>query len=220
MRASFGQGGWVAVDDTNLPGPLYVRFREDAGRLRISELYLDASRGQNLIDARDIRGLSIGQIEAAINNMEEYVRYSLEHPAPDLSVLASYFGMTFVHVDEPLGEGNWVAGCFASQLLPPGVKRGATESGHPVMRVPHASRRWKFRETDESFRLTAGPTEGLTDEFLRDVTRAYAAAVLRGERPNVAISEQTGYPLKTAQRWVYTARMRGFMPRGRRGAVG
>lgn len=66
-----------------------------------------------------------------------------------------------------------------------------------------------------------GPREtGLTDAFLRDVARAYAAAVRRGESPNVALARQTGYALKSVQRWVFTARQRGIMPRGSRGRPG
>ncbi|WP_146231841.1 hypothetical protein [Lentzea atacamensis] len=77
------------------------------------------------------------------------------------------------------------------------------------------------RTADREFRVTEGPTRGLTDEFLRSVKRAYEAAVARGERPNAAISNQLGIPLKTVQRWVYTARQRGIMqPAGRQGASG
>lgn len=220
MRASYGSGGWVSIDDLDLPGPLYVRFRDDAGRLRVSELYLDASRGPNFIDAQDIQSLPFRQIEAAINYWEEYLGFRLNEAAPDLSTLASYYATTFTNFDEPLADGNWVVGCIASQYIPPGEKKATTTNGQPVMRVPHARRQWKFRETDEGFRLTSRPTEGLTDEFLYEVARAYTAAVARGERPNKAIAEQTGYPVKTAQRWVYTARLRGIMPRGRKGAAG
>jgi hypothetical protein len=221
MKGSIGYGGWVGIDGLDLPGPLYLRFRDDAGRLRISELYLDASRGSSVIETQDVRGLPIHWLEAFINYYEEHVRRQIAFPAPDLSTLASYFRTTFVNFNEPLAEGNWVVGCLASQLIPPGEERATTEHGLPVMRVPHARRQWKgVREADVSFRLTSGPTEGLTDEFLHDVARAYAAAVARGEPPNVAIHEQTGYPVKTAQRWVYTARLRGIMPRGRKGAAG
>lgn len=76
-------------------------------------------------------------------------------------------------------------------------------------------------EDESEFRLPPGsPPDGLTDEFLRDVARAYAAALQRGERPNVALAAQTEVPLKTAQSWVYTARQRGIMPRGSRGRPG
>jgi hypothetical protein len=220
VKGAIGNGGWVALDGLGLPGPLYVRFREDAGRLRISELYLDASQGSSFIEAQDMR-LPLSAIETFINYYGDHVRDHLRYPGPDLSTLASYFGTTFVRYDELLAEGNWVAGCLASQWIPPGKKKDTTEHGWPVVRVPRARRQWKgIREADEGFRLTSGPTEGLTDEFLRDVARAYKDAVARGEKPNVAIKEQTGYPLKTVQRWVYTARLRGIMPRGRRGAAG
>jgi hypothetical protein len=76
------------------------------------------------------------------------------------------------------------------------------------------------RFDDAEFRLQRGPTDGLTDSFLRDVARAYAAAVARGERPNLSMAEQVGYPLKSVQRWVYTARQRGIMPRGSKGRPG
>ena len=221
MRASFGSGGWVAIDGLDMPGPVYVRLRDEGGRWRIAELYLDASRGSGVIEASDIRDLPIRRIEALVNYHGDLVEHHITEPGPDLSTLASYYGTTFVKYDELLAEGNWVAGCLASQLIEPGKSKAKTEQGRPVMRVPHARRQWRgLREADETFRLTSGPTEGLTDEFLHDVARAYAAAVARGERPNVAISEQTRYPVKTAQRWVYTARMRGIIPRGRKGAAG
>ncbi len=223
VRAGFGSGGWVSIDGLGLPGPLYVRVRyDDTGRLQISELYLDASQGTNFIEAQDIQGLPIRDIRAAINYWEEYLGHRIDEAAPDLSTLASYYAATFVNFNEPLAEGNWVVGCLASQFIPPGEKRATTETGQPVMRVPHAKRKWQgIREIDSSFRLPAGgPTEGLTDEFLRDVARAYTAALARGERPNKAIAEQTGFSDRTAQRWVYTARLRGIMPRGRKGAAG
>lgn len=74
---------------------------------------------------------------------------------------------------------------------------------------------------EPDFQLPPGASAGgLTDDFLRDVSRAYAAAVHRGESPNVAIAAQTGQPLKSVQRWVYTARQRGIMPRGSKGRPG
>ena len=223
VKAVIGNGGWVALDGLDLPGPLYVRVRDDAGRLRITELYLDASRGSSFIEAQDIRDLPVRVIETFLNYYGDGIRDRMKIPAPDLSTLASYFGTTFMRYEELIAEGNWVAASLAGQdLLSPGQKRGITEKQRaPVMRVPHARRRWSgIREADEGFRLTAGPTEGLTDDFLHDVAHAYAAAVTRGEKPNVSIAEQVGYPLKTVQRWVYTARLRGIMPRGRKGAVG
>ena len=59
----------------------------------------------------------------------------------------------------------------------------------------------------------------LTDEFLRDVHRAYTAAVARGEWPAPALAEQAGVSLHAVRKWVYTARRRGIMPPGRQGVV-
>lgn len=236
MRASFGNGGWVAVDDVGLPGPLYLRMSEVDERLRVTELYIDATGGQVTIDAKDLRDLPITQIEEFINIHADRVLARMSVAAPDLSTLASYFSTLFSNQARQLAAGNWVVASFASQQLPDGVKWAAVQGkdllteedaeraeGAPrVMRVERAPRsEWQgLRESDREFRLSAGPTEGLTDDFLRDVARAYTAAVLRGERPNVAIAAQTGYPLKTVQRWVYTARLRRIMPRGQQGRTG
>jgi hypothetical protein len=140
----------------------------------------------------------------------------LDEPAPDLSTLASYVGTTF-NYEPNIAQGNWVALSFAAQLS----DAAAAEAGIQVMHVPRQPQQWEgVREVDSEFRLKSGPTEGLTDEFLRDVARAYTAAVARGERPNKEIAKQTKYDVKSAQRWVYLARQRGIMPRGRKGRVG
>jgi hypothetical protein len=70
-------------------------------------------------------------------------------------------------------------------------------------RVERAEKDWIVREIDRDFELEGGPVDGLTDEFLNDVAPSYAAAVERGERPNVSIQKQVGYvSLRTVQRWV------------------
>jgi hypothetical protein len=214
----YGNGGWVAVDGLGLPGPLYARFHESGGRLRISEVYLDASGSDGGITPSDLKEIPLSSLETLVNADAEHGRMldRMDEPAPDLSTLASYVGTSF-HYEPNIARGNWVALSFAAQL--PDAARA--ESGIEVMRVPRRSQQWKgVREVDSDFRLTTGPDEGLTDDFLRDVARAYGAAVARGERPNVAISEQTGYSLKTVQRWVYTARQRRIMRPGRKGRVG
>lgn len=218
MRMSFGYGGWVGLDDIGLPGPLYVRVRTDGDRLRVTEVYLDASDGDHAIAQQHLRELPLSRIETIVNAEPHrgYVLADLEQPAPDLSTLASYFRSGFANWDRQVGQ-NWVAASFAAQ-----VDRGVAERlGIPkVPRLRRQSRRWQVADGDD-FRLPAGgPTDGLTDDFLRDVARAYAAAVSRGERPNQAMAEQTGYPRRSVERWVYTTRLRGMMPRGRRGKVG
>ncbi|GAA3089525.1 hypothetical protein GCM10010530_14090 [Kribbella aluminosa] len=233
---SFGFGGWVAVDDVGLPGVLYVRMRDAQERLRISEFYIDASHETAALEARDLRDVPLAQIEEFINLEADLLRHGMNLPAPDLSTLASHFSSTFGNLERQIAEGDWVVSSFVSQYLPDGVDRAvvcrdrlltdedaeAAKGSPRVMRVAPAARaKWRgLRKSDREFRLQAGPADGLTDEFLREVARAYSAAILRGERPNVAIAEQTGYPLKSVQRWVYTARLRRIMPRGQQGRAG
>ena len=77
------------------------------------------------------------------------------------------------------------------------------------------------KSTINETRLTpASPADGLTDEFLGQVAAAYRAAVARGERPNKALAEQSGYPPRTAERWVYLARKKGLLAPTRPGSVG
>jgi hypothetical protein len=105
-----------------------------------------------------------------------------------------------------------VARSFAEQL---------DDNGPRVERLRSGWQDARDSKEEAEFRLPSGsPPNGLTDVFLQDVAKAYAAAVARRERPNVALAKQTGAPVKTVQRWVYTARQRGFMPRGSRGRPG
>ncbi len=220
MKASFGHGGWVAIDGVDLPGPLYVRMRESDGRLRISELYLDASAGPDAIDATDLRELPLTAIESFINQDRDFVMRSLDIPSPDLSTLASYYASGLgSDPDREIEALNWVVISLASQFDRDVLDRNGLGHLHPVKRAPDL---WPSpRRPERGYRLPSGPVkDGLTDRFLANVARAYAAAVARGERPNVAMAAQTGYPIRSVERWVYTARQRGIMPRGRRGRQG
>jgi transposase len=60
----------------------------------------------------------------------------------------------------------------------------------------------------------------LTDKFLSDIARAYAAAVARREPPNKTIAADAAVPIRTVERWVYTARKRGIMAPTRKGSRG
>jgi hypothetical protein len=219
MRVSFGNAGWVAIDGLGLPGPLYVRVRQDGtGRLRVKELYLDASANDDVpITGNDLRQLSLSRVEALINAHSNAVLHRVRRVGPDLSTLATYYVTSFGNYERQIKERNWVVLNFANQLDPE-----EADQLPEFERVQPKTREWHdVRSTDLDFRLpSSGPTDGLTNEFLQDVARAYAAAVARGERPNVAMAGQTGYPLKSVQRWVYTARQRGIMPRGSRGRPG
>lgn len=219
VRASFGNAGWVGVDGLGLPGPLYVRARQDrTGRLRVRELYLDASANENApITGNDLRQLPLSRVEALINAYSDAVLGRAHSVGPDLSTLATYYATSFANYERQIEERNWVVLNFANQFDPEIVDRLPE-----FERVQPKTREWRdVRSADLDFRLpSSGPADGLTDEFLQDVARAYAAAVARGERPNVAMARQTGYPLKSVQRWVYTARQRGIMPRGSKGRPG
>jgi hypothetical protein len=72
------------------------------------------------------------------------------------------------------------------------------------------------RRATQRFRLSA-PAGGLSTDFLRDVARAYTDAVAAGERPNIALSEQSGVPKRTVEGWVYLARKGGLLPATNRG---
>ncbi|PZG54325.1 hypothetical protein C1I98_04385 [Spongiactinospora gelatinilytica] len=225
MRIYIGYGGWVAVDGLDLPGPLYVRVREEGDRLRVSEFYLDASTSHTAIDGNDLRNIPFQQLETFINANAEHVKPVMGLPAPDLSTLASYYQTGFGNTERQIAEGNWVVASFAAQSIPADRDSDTDpDSGVRIKRVPRQhppGDGWKsLRSEERDYRLPCGPKDGVTDEFLRKVARAYNAAILRGERPNVAIAEQTGYQIKSAQRWVYTARQRGIMPRGRKGRAG
>jgi hypothetical protein len=221
VRVSIGNGGWVTLDDLDLPGPLYIRLggTDDTGRLRITEFYLDASANREtpILDS-DLRDLPLSAIETAINTeLADHVRKRINLPAPDLATLASYYDTSFGNYQRQIADRNWVVISFASQF-------SAEQREHAGLpKIAHALRRDRksfIREVDSEYQLSAPPAHGLTDEFLQQVARAYTAAMMRGERPNVAIARQLGYPLKTVQRWVYTARQRGIMPRGNKGKAG
>ncbi|HZC73346.1 MAG TPA: hypothetical protein VE442_21805 [Jatrophihabitans sp.] len=217
MRANFGHGGWVAVDDIGIDIPLYVRVREASdGRLRISEFYLDGSQSDIGITQRAIRDLPLSNIEALINAHRDDVLCNIDAASPDLSTYATYYVTRFMNWPTHDLRSEWVAASFASQV-PDELRDQGLD---PVPKAPRKARSWRTAQ-DREFRLSrAGPEHGLTDDFLRDVARAYHASLARGERPNASMAQQTGYPLRTVQRWVYTARQRGIMPRGRRGRAG
>jgi hypothetical protein len=261
MRMTFGRGGWVLVDNLGLPGPAYVRFANDAGRLRVAEFYLDASEGA-AISSQDLGTFPLGLVEATAS--EDGYLLNPPRGGPDLSTLASYFA-TGPGSDRAMAlaiaGGNWVMAAIASQFIgdgsygageersksegpygmlgPPGKYKGrgrgrdkvvltgdSGDSGEApisvtVRRVPKASRKHeRVRLFDPEFRLTAGPPGGrLTDDFLRDVGRAYAAAVARGERPNIAIAQQVYFGKRTVEGWVADARKRDLMPPGQKGST-
>lgn len=219
MRYTIGNGGWVRFEVDDPSGLLlYVRMSANAnGRFVIRELYLDGSELPDDVplDTPEIRALPIDKIEAVLNfeDARDWLERSTRmlYKGIPLAVLASNFNRHYGSQSRP--ESDWVAGAYFAQV-----------PGHPLSRpIKKRPLRKDGRAVTpaSNYRLKQGPGgDGLTDAFLSRVARAYQSAVTRGEQPNRAIADDVGVPLKTVQRWVYTARQRGIMPAGRKGAVG
>lgn len=198
---NFGGSGWVRAygqdnDEVPLPGRLYLRFAPGpGGRQRVVELYLDATDADPLT-AEDLRHLRLVEVEATVNAMPDLLRTGRR--GPDLSGTMRRHFKSHGYISSRVGDGP----------IP-----------RPQMHRP--------RSDDTDYRLTDGPgADGLSDDFLRRVAKAYYAAIARGERPTRTLVEDTGGdPTRTSDRrrvesWVYKARRRGVMPRGRRGTAG
>lgn len=56
--------------------------------------------------------------------------------------------------------------------------------------------------------------------FYRLVARAYLDYAAESSKPAKAVAEEARVPVTTAHRWVREARIRGFLPPGRKGRVG
>lgn len=207
MQLSYGNAGWVRVDGIGLPGPLYLRLRPDpdgAGRWRVTEVYLDG-RDEPITDRMlsdlDLDGLeSIAQMDRT--DHERLIRQD-RYAGPLLSVLASYYGTTFGRQAK-----GWVADMWRSQFPGSGVR--------PVRRA----REPQLQAPDDPPPLQAADGR-VTDDFLREVARAYSAALQRGDRrPAVTLAEQAGVTVHATRKWILTARQRGIMPPGRAGKAG
>jgi hypothetical protein len=65
-------------------------------------------------------------------------------------------------------------------------------------------------QLDADYRLTEPPgPDGLSDEFLSRVRRAYVAASMRDEPPNKTIAADIHVSPRSVERWVYEARRGG-----------
>lgn len=203
MRMSFGNGGWVRVDLDTLPGPLYVRFQHIGERWRPTELYLDG-RDQLLIGEM-LRRLPLPAIEDAANEYEDVLASRVHAPGVDLSVLASHYGTTF---SRKMVERNWVAASFYAQF--PGSKK-----------VERASHREDAADVDLAMVVPplryAADGRSLTDDFLKSVAEAMAAAGRVKDAPAKFLAEREDVSDRTVHKWMYTARKRGVVKPGRPG---
>lgn len=217
MRMHVGLAGWARFDDSRLPGALYVRWAPaDTGRLTARCLHVETPDG---IDAADIRDMPWREYESWANDIRGEITKRLGDACATngMPQLAQAFSTVY---DPGQVASDWVAAAYWSDFEP--EARDTAGLGH--LNPPKPARtRTRGTRRDTGYRLTRGPLDGLTDEFMGDLSRAYHAAVGRGERPNRAIYESLDgqYPIRTIERWVYLARQRGIMPPARkRGAAG
>lgn len=193
----YGNGGWVRVDRDGLPGPLYLRFVQAAGRWQVREMYLECGAGEE-IRARDLRELPLAAIEALALSRREQLAARALVPGPDLGTLASNFAATFGR-----RAAHWVA-----------------ES----MRDQAANRRLRQRPQGREQEPAVPPLdrpEHIDDAFLQHVADAYTDAIRRGAKsPAATLAAQAMVPVRTVHRWIYLARKTGHLPPGSQGRIG
>jgi len=207
MECTYGNGGWVRFDDG--ADAALVRFApDDRGRLRVSELYLDGGQlGAGRVDGGFLRRFPVSSLEALANE-DNAVRSRMRLPGPDLARLASYYATSFG--PQAANNMHWVVDSMRAQFPGSGVPQApVVEPDRPEVRGA------------DVLRLEPPGPEGLTDDFLHQVRRAYYAALGTDTRPLVpALARSAGVSPRTVERWVYEARRRGVMPPGQRGVRG
>jgi hypothetical protein len=203
QTTSFGTGGWVRLDDPEMPGPVYLRYRSDGGRAVLTEFYIDGRDRE--IPTGLFRKLDLAGFTAwAMHGMGEWLEVGASEPAPDLSRLASYWK----HRPGPARK-DWIADSFRAQSGEGPVKQ--PPFGHEPGKVEH-----KPSRPDP----VKAPKNGLTDDFLGTVADNYVWAVRNHERPAVVIAAQTGYQKRTVSSWIMKARDRGLLMPTTQGKVG
>jgi hypothetical protein len=112
---------------------------------------------------------------------------------------------------------NWVAKSFFAQYSNDAFHETGTRIRQvPMPKEPDPPASW----AEELPPLEAPAGRRMTDQFLRELTRAYAIAARNGTPPAPAIAAATGVSPRTVHKWVSTARRRGIMPPGKQGRVG
>lgn len=203
---SFGNGGWARYRSPALPAPVMIRFADRAGRLVPVELYVDAGDGQ--VDAKLLRTLPLGRIEAWVNRADSPLRARLEIPGPDLRRLAGHYAWG------SFGKAtHWVARSMAAQI------RGSGEAQAPLAKPPPA-----LVEEEAPppgwFHLEVPTGRDHGDEFYEELADRYGVAARWHRGPAGVLAEANGVPVTTVHRWVKEARRRGLLPPGAPGKAG
>jgi hypothetical protein len=211
--------GWIRYDATGLP-PVYLRWTpNDRGRWVLRELFVDAAESEPLT-AAILAHIPVSALEAFVNGdkpTRDRLAFHLDLVSPvggpatgsNVAVLMSHYNVHFGPRTDP--AENW---CAAAEL-------STYKDGPHKIKKRLPSTRDELRP-DAEYRLTTPPgPDGLSDEFLARVRRAYVAASLRGDPPNKTIAADVHASPRSVERWVYEARRRGVMPPARaRGARG
>ncbi len=199
MRISYGNGGWVSVEDVGVPGPLYVRLAPDESkRWRVHEMYIE---GGAPLTSEMLRRLPLHLIETLAQEDSERLAVSAQIAGPDLGLLASHYATTWGSQAK-----HWVADSWRAQIKDSDVERPSR---------PRPRRRAAARAREP---LTA-PIR-LDDDFLRRVADAYRDVAADGRWPAVVLADEAGVSRSTVRRWVLEARKRGHLPPGKQGKVG
>ena len=215
-QTTFGSGGWVRLDDPDMPGPVYLRYRSDNGRPVLTEFYIDG-RGREipsgLFRTLDLASFTAWALpsepktvsgrKAAMRGEGDWLERSSRYPGPDLSRLASHF-----HTGFGRQAAHWVSDSMRAQI------KGSTVQQAPMGRDPKVNK--EPRPPDP----VKAPKNGLTDDFLRSVADNYVWAARNRQRPAPMIATQSGCPVRTVRSWIMKARDRGILTPTTRGKVG
>lgn len=223
MEITYGNGGWVRVEDGRLPGCMYLRLESnsDTGRWFLTEWYVDG-RGEPLSAAAlstvaDGLDMNVKAISSElVNAMSKYpgVQEQLTSPGPNLSVLASYFSTRFYKAT------HWVAESFLAQF--PKSMIDVPRPGRARRLPSRAMPPWAL----EIPVLTPPAQSGVPlrdPEFMASVATAYRRAVALGVRsPAQAIADAAGPGVdkRTVHKWIQVARQEGALDPGVRGRKG
>jgi hypothetical protein len=224
MSMTLGFGGWCRIVGDDLPGPLFLRFRQDAhGRLSVRDFYLQAD-WRPLISG-DMRERDLGRLTAvatsALDHLSEHRRRQFfESPGPDLATLADSFDTWPPAAVPEACEccGSPVVWAYDEPRPLDWVAQSRMAGKHDVVPSPPKHRRKGKAKAAVPSGAALTPQEGyveLTDDFLRQVADAYLAARARSGRPAVALAQQAKREVNTVRRWIRIARERGFLPPGR-----